>query len=90
MRRQSPQAAVNDFYASVCGHDQSLRAVSDCAFAKTRGLCVSVVLSTRIDVLRVGEMLEGFEIKSDFDTLIRLSQQAEVYSQSRRWSDNGR
>lgn len=41
----------------------------------------AVVLSTRIDVLRVGELLEGFEIKSDFDTVTRLPRQAEVYSQ---------
>jgi hypothetical protein len=37
------------------------------------------ILCTRIDVLRIGRLLEGFEIKSDFDTLSRLPGQVDTY-----------
>lgn len=35
----------------------------------------------RVDVVRIGERLEGWEIKSDVDTLTRLPGQAQVFSQ---------
>lgn len=35
--------------------------------------------STRVDVARLGQRLDGFEIKSDFDTLDRLARQMHAY-----------
>lgn len=35
--------------------------------------------STRVDVAQVGRRLDGFEIKSDFDTLDRLARQMHAY-----------
>jgi hypothetical protein len=36
--------------------------------------------SARVDLARIGSRLEGFEIKSDFDTLDRLPRQVEAFS----------
>ena len=36
------------------------------------------VRSARVDLVRIGSLLEGFEIKSDFDNLDRLPRQVEA------------
>lgn len=38
------------------------------------------VRSARVDLVRIGSLLEGFEIKSDFDNLDRLPRQVEAFS----------
>lgn len=38
------------------------------------------VRSARVDLVRIGSLLEGFEIKSDFDNLDRLPRQVEEFS----------
>lgn len=36
--------------------------------------------AARVDIARIGSHLEGFEIKSDFDSLFRLPRQVEAFS----------
>ncbi len=64
------EALINRLFTAECGAEGGL-------LLRELGLCRGRV---RADVAVVNGCLKGFEIKSELDTLVRLKDQAEIYS----------
>lgn len=58
---------------------EGLEAIPDSLVVEEMGLCQG---SVRIDIAVIGRTLDGYEIKSERDTLDRLAAQQEIYSRA--------
>jgi len=58
---------------------EGLKAIPDSLVVEEMGLCQG---SVRIDIAVIGRTLDGYEIKSEQDTLDRLAAQQEIYSRA--------